>query len=75
MASEVDGLIGVLVYMTQYVSLSVGFPTATVSFRCAGITPKEVTICLAAMHARLFPFICVRPRILRSYVGSPRLVR
>jgi len=72
-ASEIGGMVGLLVYMTQNGGLFVCFPMVIMSFWCSGISSKEVTNNLAAVSAKLFPRMFVWPLILFSFVGRPRL--
>jgi hypothetical protein len=72
-ASEIGGMVGLLVYMTQNGGLSACFPMVIVSFLCSGIFSKEVTTNLAAASARSLPRMLVWTLILFSVVGRPRL--
>ena len=72
-ASEIGGVVGFLVYMTQNGGLSACFPMVIVIFWCSGISSKEVTINLAAVSAKSLPRMFVGPLILFSFVGRPRL--
>jgi len=72
-ASEIGGVVGMLVYMTQNGDLSACFPTMIVSFWCSGIFSKEVTTNLAAASARSLPRMLMCPIILCCFMGRPRL--
>ena len=54
-ASEIGGVVGLLVYMTQNGGLSACSPMVIVSFWCSGISSKEVTTNLAAASVSSFP--------------------
>ncbi len=69
-ASEIGGMVGLLVYITQNSGLSACFPMVIVSFSCLW---KEVTTNLAAASARSLPRMLVWPLILFSFVRRPRL--
>ena len=72
-ASEIVGVVGLLVYVTQNGSFSACFPMVIVGFWCSGISSKEVITDLAAASARSLPRILVWPHILFGVVGRPRL--
>ena len=72
-ASEIGGVVGLLVYMIQNGGLSACFPMVTVSLWCSGISSKEVTTNLATRSARSLPRMLVWPLILFSVVGRSRL--
>jgi len=71
-ASEMGGVVGLLVYITKHGGPSASFPIVTASFSCSGISSKEVTTNLAALFAKLSPLMFVWPQILCSFVGTPR---
>ena len=72
-ASEIGGVVGLLVYMTQNGGLSTCFSIVIVSFWRSGISSKEVTTNSAAAPARSLPRMIVCPLILLSFVWRPRL--
>ena len=73
-ASEIGGVVGLLVYITQNGDLSACFPMVIVSLWCSGIFSKEVTTNLSAVSAKSLPRMFVWPLILFCFVGRPRLV-
>jgi hypothetical protein len=73
-ASEMGGAGGVSVYITKNCGRSFCLPTATVSFRCPGMSSNYVTTRLVAPSARSFPLMFVCPLILCSIMGSPSLI-
>ncbi len=72
-ASEIGGVMGLLVYTTQHGGLSACFPMVIVSLWCSGISSKDVTTNLTAVFANSSLRMCVCPLILFSFVGRPRL--
>jgi hypothetical protein len=73
LASEIGGVVGLLVYISQNCGLSACFPMVTVSLWCSGIFSNEATSNLAAMSAKSLPRMFVCPLILFSCVWRPSL--
>ena len=69
-ASEIGGVVGLLVYMTQNGGLFACFPMVIVSFLCSGISSKEVTTSLVSVSVRPLPRMLVCPLILFSFCGE-----
>jgi len=69
--SEISGVVGLLVYMTQHGGLFACFPMVSASLWCSGISSKEVTTNLAAVSAKSLPRISIWPLILFSFAGRP----
>ena len=72
-ASEIDGVMGLLVYMAYISGLSACYPMVAVNLCCSGISSKEATFNLDAVSAKSSPRMFVCPLILYNFVGSPRL--
>ncbi len=73
MASEVGGLMGLLVYISQISGLFTYFHMVTMSFQCSRISSKSVTTISAVVSAKSLPLMFVCPRSLFILVGSPSL--
>ena len=67
-ARGMEGVGGLLVYITQNSGRSACLPMVTVSFWCSGMSSNDVTTRLAAALARSLPLICVCALIFRRDV-------
>ena len=73
-AREMEGVGGLLVYITQNAGRSTCLPIMLVSFWCPGMSSNDVTIRFASMPARSLPLMGVCPLLLCSIMGSPSLI-